>query len=44
MATYAKEENGLILPYEKYPTKRAGLVQSGPRHHLIENQLIITMI
>ena len=25
-------------------TKRVGLVQSGPHHHLIENQLVLAMI
>ena len=26
------------------PTKRVGLVQSGPHHHLTENQLVLAMI
>jgi len=28
----------------KIPTKRVGLVQSGPHHHLIENERLLTMI
>ena len=28
----------------KNPTKRVGLVQSGPHHHLIENYLVLAMI
>jgi hypothetical protein len=28
----------------KNPTNRVGLVQSGPHHHLIENELVLAMI
>ena len=28
----------------KNPTKHVGLVQSGPHHHLIENELVLAMI
>jgi len=28
----------------KNPAKRFGLVQSGPHHHFIENELVLAMI
>ena len=28
----------------KNPTKRVGLIQNGPHHHLIENSLVLAMI
>ena len=33
-----------LLFHYKNPTKRVGLAQSGPHHHLIENVPVLAMI
>ena len=37
-------EWGDMLTRGLNPTKRIGLVQSGPHHHLIENEFVLAMI